>query len=87
MTKDSPEGINDVARIKIARCHLVQHRRKENEILATDQRNVDIPATRKPFVEVHRRIKPGEAATGDDYSSRLHAITVNRNTTRAIEIL
>jgi hypothetical protein len=36
---------------------------------------------------VHRRVKPGEAATGNDYSSRLHAITANRNATREIEIL
>jgi hypothetical protein len=65
----------------------VQHRRKQNEILATDQRHLYIRSTREPFVEVHCRVKPGKSATGDDYSSRLHAITANRNATRAIETL
>jgi hypothetical protein len=36
---------------------------------------------------VHCRVKPGKSATGNDYSSRFHAITANRNATRAIEIL
>jgi hypothetical protein len=36
---------------------------------------------------VHRRVKPGKSATGNDYSSRLHVVTANRNATRAIEIL
>ena len=73
MTKNAAERIHDVARIKIARCDLVQHRRKENEILATDQRHLYVRSTREPFVEVHCRVKPGKSATGNDYSSRLHA--------------
>jgi hypothetical protein len=36
---------------------------------------------------VHCRVEPGKSATGDDYSSRLHAVTSNRNATREIEIL
>ena len=87
MTKNAAERIHDVARIKIARCDLVQHRRKQNEILATDQRHLYVRSTREPFVEVHCRVKPGKSATGDDYSSRLHAVTANRNATREIEIL
>ena len=65
----------------------MQHRRKENEILATDQRHLYVRSTREAFVEVHCRVKPGKSATGNDYSSRLHAITANRNATRAIKIL
>src|SRR5437773_8785087 len=87
VTKNSPERIHDVARIKISGCHFVQHRRKENEILATDQRHLYVRSTREPFVEVHCRVKPGKPAAGNDYSSRLHAITPNRNATREIEIL
>ena len=87
MTKNAAERIHDVARIKIARCDLMQHRRKENEILATDQRHLYVRSTRQPFVEVHCRVKPGKSATGNDYSSRLHPITANRNATRAIKIL
>jgi len=65
----------------------MQHRRKENEILATDQRRLYVRTAGQPFVEVHCRVKPGEPAAGNDYSSRLHAITPNRNATREIEIL
>src|SRR5437870_7164281 len=87
MTKNAAKRIHDVARIKIARCDLVQHRRKENEILVTDQRHLYVRSARQPFVEVHCRVKSGKSATGNDYSSRLHAITANRNATRAIETL
>src|SRR6478735_4118132 len=87
VTKNSPEGIHDVARIKIARCDLMQHRRKENEILATDQRHFHIRAASEPFVEVHCRVQPGKSAAGNDYSSRLHPITANRNAIRVINIL
>src|ERR1700751_974854 len=87
VTKNSSQGINDVARIQIAGSDLVQHRGKENEILATDQRHLHVRSTREPFVEVHCRVKPGKSATGNDYSSRLHAIARNRNATRAIKIL
>src|SRR6266699_3404110 len=65
----------------------MQHRRKENEILVTDQRHLYVRSARQPFVEVHSRVKPGKSATGNDYSSRLHANTANRNTTRVINIL
>jgi hypothetical protein len=36
---------------------------------------------------VHCRVKPGKSAAGNDYSSRLHAITPNLNATCQIEIL
>src|SRR5436190_19296912 len=87
VTKNAAQRINNVAGIKIAGCDFVQHRRKENEILATDQRHLYVRSTRQPFVEVHCRVKPGKPAAGNDYSSRLHAITPNRNATREIEIL
>jgi hypothetical protein len=87
VTKNSPERIDDVARIKISGCDLMQHRRKENEILATDQRHLYVRTAGQPFVEVHCRVKPGEPTTGNDYSSRFHAITPNGNATRQIEML
>jgi hypothetical protein len=87
MTKNAAERIHDVTRIKISGRDLVQHGRKENEILATDQCHLYVRSTREPFVEVHCRVEPGKSATGDDYSSRLHAVTANRNATRAIKIL
>src|SRR5262249_33601592 len=72
MTKNAAERIHDIARIKISRCDFVLHRRKENEILAANQRHLYVRSTRKPFVEVHRRVKPCKSATGNDYSSRFH---------------
>jgi hypothetical protein len=87
MTKNAAERIHDVSRIKIASCDFMQHWRKENEILATDQRHLYVRSTREPFVEVHRSVKAGKSATGNDYSSRFHAITANRNAPRAIKIL
>jgi hypothetical protein len=65
----------------------MQHRREQNEILATEQRHFHIRATGQSFVEVHRSVKSGKSATGNDYFSRFHAVTANRNATRVIEIL
>ena len=45
MTKNAPDRIDDVARIKISRCDLMQHRRKKNEILTTDQRHLYVRST------------------------------------------
>src|SRR5213083_26587 len=87
VTKNSPERIYDVARIKISGCDLMQHRRKQNEILATDQRHLYVRSTREPLVELHCRVKPGKSATSNDYSSRLHANSTNRNAIRVIKIL
>jgi hypothetical protein len=87
MTKNAAERIHDVARIKIARGDLVQHRRKENEILVTDQGHFYVRSAREPFVEVYCCVKPGKSATGNDYSGRLHAATAICNATREINIL
>jgi len=57
------------------------------KFLATDQRHFHIRVARQPFVEVHCRVKPGKSTAGNDYSSRLHPITANRNTTRVTNIL
>jgi len=65
----------------------MQHRGKENEILATDQRHFHVRSPGQPFVEAHCRVKPGEPTARNDYSSRLHAITTNGNATRAIKII
>jgi hypothetical protein len=87
MTKNAAKRVHDVAWIKIACCDLMQHRRKQDEIFAADERNLYVRPTRQPFVEVHCRVKPGEPATGNDDSRRFHTITANRNPTRAIKIL
>src|SRR4029077_20522948 len=85
--KNAAQRINNVAGIKIAGGDFVQHRRKENEIIATDQFHFYVRSTCEPFLEVHCRVKPGEPTTGNDYSIRFHTIPANRNATRTIEIL
>jgi hypothetical protein len=87
VTKNAAQRINNVAGIKIAGGDFVQHRRKENEILATNQRHFYVRSTCEPFLEVHCRVKPGKSAAGNEYSSRLHAIARNRIATREIKIL
>src|SRR5262245_37495813 len=74
MTKNPSKRIDDVAGIKISGCDFVQHRSKENEILATDQRHFYVRPTRELFIKVYCRVKPGKPAAGNDYSSRFHAI-------------
>src|SRR5262249_35563117 len=75
VAKNPANRIHDVTRIKISGCHFMQHRRKQNKILATDQRHLYVRSTREPFVEVHCRVEPGKSATGNDYSGRLHPIS------------
>src|SRR5262245_23801060 len=87
ITKNPSKRIDDVARIKIACGDFVQHRRKENEILAADQRHLYVRSTREPLVELYCRVKPGKPATRNDYSRRLHVVTANRNATHVIKIL
>jgi hypothetical protein len=36
---------------------------------------------------MHCRVKAGKTATGNDYSSRLHAVTADHNAIRLIKIL
>src|SRR6516164_9004070 len=74
MTKNTAERVHDVAWIKIACRDLMQHRRKQDEIFAADQRHFHVCSTREPSIEVHCRVKPGKSTTCNDYSSSLHAI-------------
>ena len=46
MPKNAPQRIHNVARQKIACGNFVQHRGEENEILAADQRDLHVCATR-----------------------------------------
>src|SRR5260370_40893756 len=55
--------VDDVARRKIACRDLVQHRREQDEIPATDQGNFHIRAASERFLEILCRGQPGESAT------------------------
>jgi hypothetical protein len=50
MPEDTAERINNIARIKISRCNLVQHRREKNEILTTNQHHFRIGPASESFV-------------------------------------
>src|SRR4029077_8672616 len=62
VTKNAPERIHDVARRKIAGGNFMKHGREQNEILATDQRDLDIVATRQTLVEIFCRVQAAESA-------------------------
>ena len=72
MTKNASEGINDVGRIKIAGCDLMQHRREQNEILPTNQRHFHVWSSRQTFVKMGCRIQPGESAASNDDLRLVH---------------
>jgi hypothetical protein len=61
--KNTTERIDNIARIKIARGDLMQHRRKQNEILAADQGYFYVSSPSQRFIEVHRCAQPGESTT------------------------
>src|SRR6266550_1963857 len=63
MAQNAAERIDNIARIKIAGGDLVQHRREQDEILAADQSNFCVCATRQRFVQVHCRAQPGKSTT------------------------
>ena len=53
---------DDMCNIQIAGRNLVEHRCEEKEILAVDERDLDVFVARKCLVEVQGRIQPAEAA-------------------------
>jgi hypothetical protein len=66
VTKNASYRIDNVARVKLARRHFVQHRSEQHEILAAHERHVDIRAARESLVEIHGRAEPCEAAARYD---------------------
>jgi len=44
----------------------MKHRREQNEILATDQRYLNVVATGQRLVEMLRCVKSAESATGNN---------------------
>ena len=66
--ENAPQRINDVAWRKVTGRHFVQHRSEENEILATDQRDLDVCSLRNRAIELLRRIQTRKSAAGNDYS-------------------
>ena len=66
MAKHLAHRINDVGDIEIARCDLVQHRRKEKEVVAVYERYFDVGIF--PALKLQRGIKAGEATTENEHA-------------------
>jgi hypothetical protein len=63
MPKQFAKRIADLGRLQISGCHLVEHRRKESEVISADEGDLDIGAlSRGPF-EVSRGLYASESAT------------------------
>lgn len=55
-------GIDNIGEIKIAGRNLVQHRGKQKEVIAIDERYLDILVAGESIVEMHRGMQTREAA-------------------------
>ena len=69
-------GIDDVGQIEIARRDLVQHRREEEEVVATDERHLEVREL--AFLEFQRGIKPAEAAAENENASFVSHALIRR---------
>src|SRR6266436_6098830 len=67
VTKNAPEWIHNVARRKITGGNFMKHRREENEVLATDQRYLNVVVTGQTFVEILGCVKSTESAARNDH--------------------
>ena len=74
--KNAPERIYDVVWRKITGGNFMKHRREQNEILATDQRDLYVVATRQRLVEIFRCVKSAESATGNNDFGFHHLVVV-----------
>ena len=64
-----PQGDDDVRRVEIAGCHLVEHGCEQHEVLAADQHDLKVRLTRQRSLQPPRRMESREAATENHYAS------------------
>src|SRR5215469_12197121 len=62
------DGIDDICEIEITGCDLVQHRRKQKEVVAVHERDLYLGIARKRIVQVNRGMQPGKAAAQNQNS-------------------
>src|SRR5215469_17186965 len=62
-------GVDDRCEVEVACCHLVQHGREQEKVLAVDKRHLDTRVTSQRFLQLHCRVEAGEAAAEDQDSS------------------
>ena len=68
------DGAHDMGDVEIARRDLVQHRRKEEEIFAIDECNLDVRIFRQSFFKIECRIKSAKAAAEYQYPFLFHSL-------------
>jgi hypothetical protein len=54
--EDSPQRIDDITWRKITRRHFVQHGGEENEVLATNKRDLNVRTSRQRAIDLRRRV-------------------------------
>ena len=69
-------GADDMRDIKVARRHLVEHRREEEKVLAIYDRDFNIRVFCQALLKVKGRVKPAKSAAEYQYSCLAH--NVNR---------
>jgi len=71
VTKNTAEGIDNVAWIKISRSNLVQQWRKQSKVFIADQHHFHVSVTGDGFVQMFCCVKASEAPTSNN-DSLLH---------------
>jgi hypothetical protein len=72
------DRIHDVGDVEVARGHLVQHRREQDEVVAVDDGDLDLGIPRDGALQLDGGVHPGEPAAQDhdpDRLRRAHAPT------------
>jgi hypothetical protein len=57
------DRIDNIREIEITSRDFVQHRRKQKEVVAVHERDLDVGIACQRIVEVHHRMQPGKTAT------------------------
>jgi hypothetical protein len=65
------DWIDDICEIEITGCDLMQHWRKQEEVVAIYQCDFDIGIAGQRVIEMNRRMQPGETATENQNPSFL----------------
>src|SRR5262249_41670144 len=58
-------GVYDRCEVEVARGHFVEHGGEDEEVLAVDQRDLNVRVASQRFLQLHRRVKAGEATAQD----------------------
>ena len=66
------QRIHDGAELEVACCHLVQHRREEEEVVARDQGDLDVGKAGEMFFHLEGGVNSAESASEDQNARPVH---------------